>query len=250
MRMRWHRFIRTRCIHLAHPFSPDTVLRALAVKHAAPHVPLIVQVDTPRYHAFLHALDAEVLCAHELTAGLLARSVDCPGVSAFVTGLLGSSRQAKAPRGTARTHWLAEFEHGDEHELYHSFMAGAYRGWRFGALVMYLMRTHGLLLVGVETRGPPRVLALHPGAQYELLGDEVVFALAQDKHAVNRALYVLAPARVCLPLLTPCVTARMVKWTRRACCCRTGTRGPRRSGRTHAAGWISCPKRRSASAPR
>ncbi len=183
------------------------MLRALAVKHAAPHVPLIVQVETPRYHAFLQALDAEVLCAHELTAALLARSVDCPGVSAFMSGLLGSSRQAKAPPKTAPTHWLAEFEHGDEHELYHSFTAGAYRGWHFGALVMHLMRSHGLLLIGVETRGPPRVLALHPGAQYKMLGDEVVFALARDKQAVNRALYVrIRPSRDFALSLTACVS--------------------------------------------
>ncbi len=35
-------------------------------------------------------------------------------------GLLGSSRQAKAPRKSAPSYWLVEFEHGDAHEVYHS----------------------------------------------------------------------------------------------------------------------------------
>jgi hypothetical protein len=184
----------------------DAVLRALAVRRVAPSLSLIVQLVLPTYRSFLPS-DVEVVCEQELFAGLLARSVQCPGLPVLIAGLLGtshndlvdsSSRQARMP-------WLREFSFSEGHELYHAFLASHFAGWRFGALVTHLLSEYGVLLIGIESR-VPRVVTLQPGAQYEFQGDEVVFLIAPDKRTVNKILYVCEKYSVCyffLLLLSP-----------------------------------------------
>jgi hypothetical protein len=143
-----------------------TVLRTLSVINFNPELECLVQVLQASDRELLKDSDADlVLCMDDYKTTLQARNAMCPGLATFVENLFHSSGNSRLHSSCPPEHWMSEYSHGIEMELYYiaidkDFFAKLNFNWRLLVEAVYL--EFECLLLGV-CRSSDMSLVLNPG---------------------------------------------------------------------------------------
>eukprot|EP01133_Synstelium_polycarpum_P007023 gene7023-8164_t len=158
----------------------DNILRVMAVRAFAPHVPIYAQVMSPSLRGHMLTAGANhVISVQELKMNLLAQSCLCPGFSTMIINLLRSDLN--------RYNETDEYGSGNSYEIFTQTFSASFVGVSFKETAKIVYDKFGMILFGVEStfHGKKRI-KINPQKGYVIMAGDSGIMLAKSKQASKR----------------------------------------------------------------
>uniref|UniRef100_A0A1I8H048 Ion_trans_2 domain-containing protein n=1 Tax=Macrostomum lignano TaxID=282301 RepID=A0A1I8H048_9PLAT len=133
------------------------IMRAIAIKNAAPGQRCIVQLLRQRNRAGLLSIPSwdwrlgdECVCVSELTLGLLAQSCTAPGFSTLMANLLAVRSMPSEARQLGDSVWEADYRRGSCYEIYSVRLGVGLQSVEFAEAAAACYASESVILLALE----------------------------------------------------------------------------------------------------
>jgi hypothetical protein len=174
----------------------ETIMRTLAIKKYAAHVPVFVESQLPTHHAQFHYLSDQLLCVPELTLGILSQSSRVPGFATLIS-LLSTSmtettrKELEWQANNENKEYLNPYIQGTSQEIYSCKFPPIWIGMTFHHVAKVLYKKFAVCLIGlgasVDRAELPEGLRFHivlNPASHVLTGKEIGFVIGAESDVV------------------------------------------------------------------